>query len=84
MDGLDWEWTCEFWLQIEGEWQGSTLIDLGQGFEPGFTVVLGEKGLFEVEDAYTGLKAEFDGHPAIECKACGEGGAITDGIIATK
>jgi hypothetical protein len=56
-DVADGDWTCEFWLKFDSTpTTDVTVVDLGQGYEPGFSVVL-KGGHFEVRNAYAGLEA---------------------------
>lgn len=52
-------WTCEFWIMLmSNPIQDAALIDLGDKFEPGFTVTLKKRAAgFVVEDAYGGFRA---------------------------
>jgi len=53
------DFTCEFWLLLmSNPIQDVTLIDLGDRYEPGFTLTLmtGAKG-FVIENAYAGFRA---------------------------
>jgi len=53
------DWTCEFWLLLmSNPIQDVVIIDLGDKYEPGFTVTLKTRaGGFVVENAYAGFKA---------------------------
>ncbi|HUW18421.1 MAG TPA: LamG-like jellyroll fold domain-containing protein [Sedimentisphaerales bacterium] len=58
LDGRD--FTCEFWLLLmSSPIQDVVLIDLGDKYEPGFTLTLktGAKG-FVIENTYAGFRAE--------------------------
>lgn len=52
-------WTCEFWIMLmSNPIQDVALIDLGDKFEPGFTVTLKKRAAgFVVENAYGGFRA---------------------------
>ena len=50
-------WTCEFWLKLGGEQTNITIIDVGQAYEPGFTLKLVNSTDFEITASYSGLKA---------------------------
>jgi len=54
------DWTCEFWLMLmSNPIQDVVIIDLGDKFEPGFTVRLKKRAAgFIVENAYGGFRAE--------------------------
>ncbi len=53
------DFTCEFWLLLmSNPIQDTVLIDLGDKYEPGFTVILRKAGAgFVVENAYAGFRA---------------------------
>ncbi len=53
------DFTCEFWLMLmSNPIQDVTLIDLGDKFEPGFTITLKTRaGGFIIENAYAGFEA---------------------------
>ena len=53
------DFTCEFWLMLmSNPIQDVVLIDLGDKFEPGFSVTLKKQAKgFTVENAYAGFKA---------------------------
>ena len=53
------DFTCEFWLMLmSNPIQDVTLIDLGDKFEPGFTLTLKTRATgFVIENAYAGFKA---------------------------
>ncbi|MHC4647157.1 MAG: LamG domain-containing protein [Planctomycetota bacterium] len=51
-------WTIECWLRRESIPDADfALIDLGDAYEPGFSVILRSSGRFEVTNAYAGVKA---------------------------
>ena len=51
-------WTWEFWLMLASVPTSEvTIIDLGQAYEPGFSVVLKTTGNFEIKNAYGGIAA---------------------------
>ncbi|MHC4708731.1 MAG: LamG-like jellyroll fold domain-containing protein [Planctomycetota bacterium] len=54
------DFTCEFWLLLmSNPIQDVVLIDLGDKYEPGFTLTLKTKAAgFVVENAYAGFRAE--------------------------
>ncbi|MHC4617572.1 MAG: LamG domain-containing protein [Planctomycetota bacterium] len=51
-------WTCEFWLKLLSVPDGNAVvIDLGQAYDPGFSVSLKSAGgNFEVNNAYAGMR----------------------------
>ena len=49
-------WTCEFWLNLSSISGEVVILDLGDVYEPGFTLSLSSSG-FKVSDAYAGLEA---------------------------
>jgi hypothetical protein len=53
------DFTCEFWLMLmSNPIQNVTLIDLGDKFEPGFTLTVKTRATsFVIENAYAGFKA---------------------------
>ena len=53
------DFTCEFWLMLmSNPIQDVTLLDLGDKFEPGFTLTLKTRASgFVIENAYAGFKA---------------------------
>jgi hypothetical protein len=53
------DWTCEFWLLLmSNPIQDVVIIDLGDKFESGFTVILRKRATgFIVENAYGGFRA---------------------------
>ena len=51
------QWTCEFWLQLAENPSESFLIDLGQGYKEGFSLLFTTSGKIELMSAYSGLKA---------------------------
>jgi hypothetical protein len=53
------DWTCEFWLKLEKAPKNEvTIIDLGYGFERGFSLSLkAEATYFRIENAYGGCEA---------------------------
>lgn len=57
-------WTCEFWLKLQSGLGDVTVIDLGQAYDPGFTLKMTKAGDFEIIAAYTGLKATCPANPA--------------------
>jgi len=51
------DWTCEFWFNLK-EIQGDiTIIDMGQGYQPGFSVRLTIDKGFEIINSYSGHRA---------------------------
>lgn len=52
-------WTCEFWLKLESKPIDVTIIDLGQAYEPGFSLKLKNSQDFELQAWYSGLKATY-------------------------
>ncbi|UCE04489.1 MAG: hypothetical protein JSW07_12745 [bacterium] len=52
-------WTLEFWLKCENSPDNIIVIDLGQGYDPGFTLELTASNNFELRDSYAGFKAIF-------------------------
>jgi hypothetical protein len=50
------EWTIEFWLNPESVTGDSVIIDMGQAYEPGFTLSLTANG-FELVNYFAGIRA---------------------------
>jgi hypothetical protein len=49
------EWAVEFWLNPESGTRGSTIIELGQAYDPGFSLSL-RSGAFELVNHYAGVR----------------------------
>lgn len=50
-------WTCEFWINLPELPTESFLIDLGQGYQPGFSLFTTPSGEIEIISSYYGQKA---------------------------
>ena len=54
----DSDWTCEFWLKLASVPTAEVMvIDLGQAYEPGFSVTLRATSNFTIRNAYAGIAA---------------------------
>jgi len=49
------EWTIEFWLNLESDLGRTTIIEMGQAYDPGFSLSLAT-GAFELVNYYAGVK----------------------------
>ena len=53
------EWTFEFWLKLYNDNENITIFDMGQGYEPGFSLTLDDSGYFKVISSYSGISAKI-------------------------
>ncbi len=51
---VDRKWTFEFWLKLERKNKESTLIDMGQGYDPGFSITVHDSDTVTLVSAYSG------------------------------
>jgi len=56
----DGKWTFEFWLKLENIEDKITAFDMGQGDEPGFSLIIHNSGSIDIISSYSGIGAHIE------------------------
>jgi len=58
-------WTFEFWLKLDKISKTVTLLDMGQGYDPGFLLTLNDAGHLNIFSSYSGISAQIKTDPDV-------------------
>jgi len=53
------DWTFECWMRLDSLKEQNVLFEMGQGYDPGFSVTLNDSGQFILNAAYSGVAARI-------------------------